>query len=162
LPDLEAQALAARTDLGQLAAEWQLKRKPPTTPADLWDAMGDAATVRAATTLLRSQARLAYFNYRSSYDIAQHLQTQVLPLRKFINDELTLRYNGMLTSIFDVLADSQTQSLAVNAATLATRDFWLAQTDLQALLAGAPLEALGASNGPTANDAAPATSSAGH
>ncbi|OYU31984.1 MAG: hypothetical protein CFE39_05315 [Comamonadaceae bacterium PBBC2] len=162
LPDLEAQALAARTDLGQLMADWQLKRKPPTTPSDLWDAMGDAATVRAAAVKLRSQARLAYFNYRSSYDIAQHLQTQVLPLRKFINDELTLRYNGMLTSIFDVLADSQAQSQTVNAATLAARDFWLAQADLQALLAGAPLESMGSTPGPATNEAAPAASSAGH
>ena len=162
LPDVEARALAARTDLAQLTADWQLKRRPPTTPGDLWDALGDAATVRAATTLLRSQARLAYFNYRSSYDLAQHLQTQVLPLRKFINDELTLRYNGMLTSIFDVLADSQTQSLAVNAATLAARDFWLAQADLQALLAGAPFERLGTGISPATNDATPAANPAGH
>ncbi|OYU45806.1 MAG: hypothetical protein CFE44_05510 [Burkholderiales bacterium PBB4] len=162
LPDVEAQVLAARTDLTQSITDWQIKRKPPTTPADLWDAMGDAATVRSAAVQLRSQARLAYFNYRSSYDIAQHLQTQVLPLRKFINEELTLRYNGMLTSVFDVLADSQAQSQALNTATLAARDFWLAQADLQALLAGAPLEMLGTSTGPTANDATPAASSAGH
>jgi hypothetical protein len=68
----------------------------------------------------------------------------------------------MLTSIFDVLADSQAQSQTLNTATLAARDFWLAQADLQALLAGAPLEMLGTSTGPAANDASPAASSAGH
>ncbi len=162
LPDVEAQAVAARYDLSQLTAEWQLKRTPPASPRDLWDVMGDAATVRAASVKLRSQARLAYFNYRSSYDIARQLQTQVLPLRKFIHEEQTLRYNGMLTSVFEVLADSQMQSQTVGAATQAARDFWLAQADLQALLAGAPLDALATSSGPAANDAAPASGSAGH
>ena len=162
MPDVEARAIAARSDFGQLTADWQLKRRPPTSPGDLWDVMGDAATVRAAAVKLRSQARLAYFSYRSTYDIARQLQTQVLPLRKFIHEEQTLRYNGMLTSVFDVLADSQVQSQTVSAAAQAARDFWLAQADLQALLAGAPLDALAISTGPSANDAAPASSSAGH
>jgi hypothetical protein len=52
-----------------------------------------------------------------------------------------LRYNGMLTSLFDALADSQTQTLAANATVAAQRDFWLAHADLQAVLAGAPLAA---------------------
>jgi multidrug efflux system outer membrane protein len=162
LPDVEARVLAARTDLSQLIAEWQIKLKPPAAPGDLWDAMGDTAAVRAAAVKVRSQARLAYFNYRNSYDIARQLQTQVVPLRKFIHEEQTLRYNGMLTSVFEVLADSQLQSQTVGAATQAARDFWLAQAELQALLAGAPLDSLATSSGAVANDAAPASGSAGH
>ena len=127
----------------------------PGTADDLWDAMADAARVRALAVKVRSQAREAYFNYRSTFDMAQHLQTEVLPLRKYINDELLLRYNGMLTSVFDVLADSQQQTLSANAALLAQRDFWLAHTDLQAVLAGAPREALGT------NAASEASNSAG-
>ena len=162
LPDVEAQAVAARYDLSLLATDWQLKRTPPTSPRDLWDVMGDAASLRAAAVKLRSQARLAYFNYRSSFDIAKQLQSQVVPLRKFIHEEQTLRYNGMLTSVFDVLADSQIQSQTVGAATQAARDFWLAQADLQALLAGAPIDALATNAGAAANDAAPASGPAGH
>jgi hypothetical protein len=139
-PDVEARAVQARGDLALATFDWQLKRTPPSAPRDLWDGMGDAASVRALAVKVRSEARIAWFNYRSNYDIAKHLQTDVLPLRKFINDELTLRYNGMLTSVFDVLADSQAQTLAANTAILATRDYWLAHADLQAVLAGAPLE----------------------
>ncbi len=138
LPQVEAQVLAARTDLHLLSADWERQRAPLTSPRALWTAMGDAAAVRAVAVKLRSQARQAYFRYRSSYDIAKHVQTEVLPMRKFINEELTLRYNGMLTSVFDVLADSQVQSQTADVATQALRDFWIAHADLQALLAGAP------------------------
>lgn len=141
LPDVEARAVAARYDLTTASAAWELQRTPPTSALALWEIQADAARVRALAVQVRSQARLAYFNYRSTLDIAQHLQTEVLPLRKFIHDELTLRYNGMLTSIFDVLADSQTQQLAVQAAGAARRDFWLAFADLQAILAGTPPDA---------------------
>lgn len=148
MPDVEAKAVLSNSALAQATFEWQLKRTPPATPRDLWDAMGDAAHVRALAVQLRSEARIAYFSYRSSYDIARHLQAEVLPLRKFINDELMLRYNGMLTSVFDVLADSQAQTMALSNAILATRDFWLAHADLQAILAGAPLNAASSKESP--------------
>lgn len=157
MPDVEARALAARADLAVARTQWDFKQRSsmPGTADDLWDAMADAARIRALAVKVRSQAREAYFNYRSTFDMAQHLQTEVLPLRKYINDELLLRYNGMLTSVFDVLADSQQQTLSANAALLAQRDFWLAHTDLQAVLAGAPREALGT------NAASEASNSAG-
>jgi outer membrane protein, multidrug efflux system len=143
LPDVEAQALQARDDLAIARSQWAFKQRStvPTSADDLWDALGDAAKVRGMAVKVRSEAREAYFNYRSTFDIAHHLQTEVLPVRKFINDELMLRYNGMLTSLFDALADSQTQTLAANATVAAQRDFWLAHADLQAVLAGAPLAA---------------------
>lgn len=143
LPDVEAQVVQARADLAVARNQWSLKQRSsvPTSADDLWDALGDAAKVRGLAVQVRSEAREAYFNYRSTFDIAHHLQTEVLPVRKFINDELMLRYNGMLTSLFDALADSQTQTLAANATVAAQRDFWLAHADLQAVLAGAPLAA---------------------
>ena len=70
------------------------------------------------------------------WDIAHHLQTEVVPLRQFIHDELTLRYNGMLTSVFEVMADSRTRTLNSLAAAEALRDYWLAFADVQAVLAG--------------------------
>jgi outer membrane protein, multidrug efflux system len=60
----------------------------------------------------------------------------VVPLRKFINDEVLLRYNGMLASVFDLLGDMRTQIIAVNGAIEAQRDFWLADADLQTTLTG--------------------------
>ena len=164
LPDVEAQAVQARSDLRVAALQWQ--RKQQTTVPDsadaLWDAMGDAARVRVQAVQLRSQARTAYINYRSHYDIAKHLQAEVLPLRQFIHDELVLRYNGMLTSVFDVLTDSQTLTMTRNANVAAQRDFWLAHANLQALLAGAPLDTLGGETSTNASEARAASTPGGH
>jgi hypothetical protein len=45
----------------------------------------------------------------------------------------------MLISVFELLADAREQVVAVNAALEATRDFWLADADLEvALVAGTP------------------------
>src|SRR5215467_12054643 len=41
---------------------------------------------------VRSEARDAYRTYRSTCDIARHYQSEVVPLRKIISDETTLRY----------------------------------------------------------------------
>ena len=59
-----------------------------------------------------------------------------MPLRQRISDESLLRYNGMLTSVFDLLADSKEQIAAVTGAVEALRDFWIAQTQLQTALTG--------------------------
>jgi outer membrane protein TolC len=163
-PDVEARALEARTDLHVALQQWQRKQQStvPDSADALWDAMGDAARVRAQAVQLRSQARSVYYRYRSHWDIAQHLQQEVLPLRKFIHDEQVLRYNGMLTSLFDVLADSRTQTLAHHASLQAQRDFWLAHADLQALLAGAPLSAVGGDATAGDGDAPAAAPTGGH
>jgi outer membrane protein TolC len=85
---------------------------------------------------VRSEARDAYRNYRSTYDIAGHYQRDVLPLRKIISDEVMLRYGAMQIDVFTLLLESQ-QKLAANAAAVeALRDFWLAQTDLSTVVVG--------------------------
>ncbi len=164
LPDVEARAVQARTDLQGAALQWQRKQQStvPDSADALWEAMGDAAQVRAQAVQLRSQARMAYHQYRSSWDIATHLQAEVLPLRQFIHDERVLRYNGMLTSVFEVLADSQALTMTKSAHVAAQRDFWLAHAKLQALLAGAPLDALGSDSSTPPGEARPATSPGGH
>jgi outer membrane protein, multidrug efflux system len=95
-----------------------------------------AARVQEVAVKARSEARESYHGYRTAYDLARHYRDEIVPLRKFINDELVLRYNGMLTSVWDLLADTRTQVLAVNTAINAQRDFWLAETDLQTTLTG--------------------------
>lgn len=150
--DLEARAIAARSSLQTERLAWQRKQASaaPATVDERWDALGDAAKVRAQAVQVRSEAREAAFNLRTLWDIAHHLQTEVLPLRQFIHDELTLRYNGMLTSVFELMADSRTRTLSQLAANEALRDYWLAAADVQALLAGVSPE------GGTPTRAAPA------
>ena len=84
----------------------------------------------------RSQVRVAYSAYRSAYDVARHYRDQVVPLRKRISDEVLLRYNGMLASVFELLADARAQVGSVNSAIEAQRDFWIAQTSLDAAVNG--------------------------
>jgi outer membrane protein TolC len=87
----------------------------------------------------RSQVREAYSAYRTTYDVARHYRDEIVPLRKKISEENLLRYNGMLIGIFELLADAREQVASVTAAVEATRDFWLAETNLQtAMTSGAP------------------------
>ena len=82
----------------------------------------------------RSEVREAYATYRTAYDIARHYRDEVVPVRKQIADEVLLRYNGMLASTFELLAESREQLGAVNAAIAAQRDFWIADTNLQSAM----------------------------
>ncbi len=58
----------------------------------------------------RSEVRESYSAYRTAYDLAKHYRDEVVPLRKRISEENLLRYNGMLISVFELLADSRTRS----------------------------------------------------
>jgi len=91
------------------------------------------ATNRAAEMAVnaRSEVREAYVGYRSAYDIAKHYRDEVVPLKKRISDEQMLRYNGMLISVFTLLADARSQVMSVNASIEALRDFWMAESALQ-------------------------------
>ncbi len=114
-----------------------------------------AARVRDVAVNARSEAREAYHRYRTAHDLARHYQGEVVPLRKLVNDEIVLRYNGMLASVWDVLADVRLNVAAVNASIEAQRDFWLAETDLQTALTGTSpggLAALQATSGSAAGN----------
>jgi outer membrane protein TolC len=84
----------------------------------------------------RSQVREAYSSYRTAYDLARHYRDEVVPLRKTISHEVLLRYNGMLASVFELLADAREQVASVNGAIETQRDFWIAQTELQSAING--------------------------
>jgi outer membrane protein TolC len=106
----------------------------------------------------RSEVRTAYDAYRTAYDLARHYRDEIVPLRKTISEEMLLRYNGMLVSVFELLADAREQIASVNAAIDAQRDFWLAEANLEFAMTGgeagaaaviAPRADTGGSAGPT-------------
>ena len=84
----------------------------------------------------RSEAGAGYLGYRASYDVARHYRDHVIPLRRKIAGETLLRYNGMLASPFELLADAREQAAAVHATIDALKEFWLAEADLEAALGG--------------------------
>jgi outer membrane protein TolC len=92
-------------------------------------------TIEAAVNA-RSEVRESYSAYRTAFDVARHYRDEIVPLRKRISEEVLLRYNGMLMSVFELLADSREQVAAVNGYIESVRDFWIAESDLQMALTG--------------------------
>ena len=95
-----------------------------------------AAQLQDTAVRARSEVRSAWLTYRTALDLARQQQSEVVPLRQLISDETTLRYNGMLASVWDMLAEARNSTQAVANAIAAQRDFWLAETDLQLALTG--------------------------
>jgi outer membrane protein TolC len=104
------------------------------------EALYTQAAQRLAQTVINaeSETRETYAAYRTAYDTAKHYRDEIVPLRKKISDETLLRYNGMLIGVFELLADAREQVAAVSAAIEAQRDYWIAETELQAAINGAP------------------------
>ena len=95
-----------------------------------------AAQLQDTAVRARSEVRAAWLTYRTALDLARQQRDEVVPLRQLISDETTLRYNGMLSSVWDLLAEARASTQAVAGAIEAQRDFWLAETDLQMALTG--------------------------
>ena len=95
-----------------------------------------AALLQDGALRARSEARTSWHRYRTAWDLAHQQQAEVLPLARFVQDETVLRYNGMLSSVWDLLAQARLATQAVATTTEAQRDFWLAETDLQLALTG--------------------------
>lgn len=94
------------------------------------------AEAAALAVRIRSQVREAYHQYRVAYEIAQRAEENHR-LSVELQDDMLLRYNGMLKSTWDLLASARDRVERADAAVQARRDFWLAHANLQAVLAGA-------------------------
>jgi outer membrane protein TolC len=95
-----------------------------------------AQRLRETAINARSEVRTAYGSVQTQYDLARHYRDEVVPLRKHVSDETLLRYNGMLASVFELLADAREQVGAVQGAIATLRDYWLADADLRTALGG--------------------------
>jgi outer membrane protein TolC len=143
---LEVGALRSREDDGPVQRGWEVELRVP-----IFD-FGGARTARAehlymqavnraadAAIRARSEVRETYGAYRTAFELARHYRDEIVPLRKRISEEMLLRYNGMLSSVFELLTDAREAVVSVNAYLEAQRDFWQADADLQmALTTGSP------------------------
>ncbi|WDZ94804.1 TolC family protein [Herbaspirillum sp. WKF16] len=98
--------------------------------------MQGANRLAAVALDARAQARLAWRERQDAYELARRYRDDIVPLRHRMSEENLLRYNGMLISVFDLLADAREQAATVNAAIEAGRDFWIADAALQLALGG--------------------------
>ena len=137
-PETKAGADVSTPALSPLPTQAPVRQRR--VPASTHELDNAALANRQAQRLeadIRSLAREAYFRYRTAFELAKHQRDTVLVLQTLQQDETQVRYNGMLQSTWDLLASAQVRLQSVNTAQLAERDFWLAHTDLQAVLAGA-------------------------
>ncbi len=115
---------------------------------------GELAYMRAANELaelavnVRSEARSAYLAYRATYDIARHYRNSVLPLRSAIEEQSLLSYNGMITSTFELIADTRDKVNSTILAVNAKRDFWLAEANVAPVIYGGSTGSAPASDKP--------------
>jgi outer membrane protein TolC len=107
----------------------------------------------------RSEAREAYQDYRTAFDLTRHYRDEILPLRKKISDEQLLRYNGMLIGVFELITDAREQVMSVKGYIDALRDYWIAETNLQGALSG-PSD--GKMRIPSQSPSVPAATGSGH
>ncbi len=84
----------------------------------------------------QSEVREAYSSYRANYDIAKHYRDEIVPLHKKILNENQLRYNGMLVSPFELLADARSQVNSVKSYIESLKQFWLSENALNITLTG--------------------------
>jgi cobalt-zinc-cadmium efflux system outer membrane protein len=98
--------------------------------------------VAALAIDVRSQAREARTRVTSAHQALAHYRSVLLPLQETIVDETQKQYNGMLVGVYDLLLSKQTQVQTARQYVTATRDFWLAWSDLErAVGARVPLTA---------------------
>jgi outer membrane protein TolC len=60
----------------------------------------------------------------------------VLPLRQEIQNEMLLHYNGMLKDLSSLIVDTRSNLVARMQSIDARRDFWIAENEMRAALAG--------------------------
>ncbi len=87
---------------------------------------------------VRSQVVMAHAAYGFAHGQATTVQTQLLELARQWERETLLRYNGMLSSTWQLLASARGRIEAVDGLLQARRQGWHAHLDLQAVLSGLP------------------------
>jgi outer membrane protein, heavy metal efflux system len=98
----------------------------------------------ALTLQVRAAAQAARARLESAHDRAATLRDHVVPLRERLLQEALLQYNAMNLSPFELLVIRRGMFEAEERLLDATRDFWLAQTQVETLRAGSFSRAGGA------------------
>lgn len=111
-----------------------------------------AVLPRSEGLRVQGTAQQAFDIYNASYAAARLSQDEQ-KLRQFIYDETVLRYNGMLLSVWDLLAETSSQLQSSIASINSKRDLLIAEADLQWVLQGgepANFVSIGAGGGASA------------
>jgi outer membrane protein TolC len=113
------------------------------------------ADTRAVGLDAQSQVREAWRHWQLAEARARQQREEVLPRRQRMAEQLLLRYNGMLASVFDLLADAREQQQAVQQAIALDQAAWAAQSRFELALSTSPGDAPGSLGAPATRRAAP-------
>jgi len=92
--------------------------------------------VAALAVDIRSEAREARTRVAAAHEVVRHYREVMLPLQQTIVSETLKLYNGMLVGVYDLLLAKQAQVQTARQYVAASREFWLAWTDLELALGG--------------------------
>jgi cobalt-zinc-cadmium efflux system outer membrane protein len=85
---------------------------------------------------VRSAARAAKYRLRNARQQSEYYRRVVLPLAEQITAETQLQYNAMQLGVFQLLQAKQREIDTRRMYILAQRDYWIARTELEQILAG--------------------------
>jgi outer membrane protein TolC len=105
---------------------------------------------KQVTLAAASGLRDAYNSYRTSFDIAQHYQEQIIPMHEVLLDEANYNYNGMIIGVFELLEAGREKSLADKKSIDANHNLLKAELNLRSSVLG---RTVGAETGTMATDA---------
>ena len=119
---------------------------------DLEKAIKARAEVQRLSIKTKSDLQQAREHLRAAHTQASDILNKLQNLHSGAEEEALMRYNGMFISTWDLIAKAQTKMQSELAVAQAKQSFWIALTDLRALLAGAPYVGPGGNlGGPDAN-----------
>ena len=119
---------------------------------DLEKAIKARAEVQRLSIKTKSDLQQAREHLRAAHTQASDILNKLQNLHSGAEEEALMRYNGMFISTWDLIAKAQTKMQSELAVAQAKQSFWIALTDLRALLAGAPyVGPSGNLGGPDAN-----------
>ncbi|MFW6145909.1 MAG: TolC family protein [Planctomycetota bacterium] len=85
---------------------------------------------------IRSAARAAKYRLRNARRQGEYYRRVVVPLAEQITAETQLQYNAMQLGVFQLLQAKQREIETRRLSILARRDYWIARTELDQILAG--------------------------
>jgi cobalt-zinc-cadmium efflux system outer membrane protein len=85
---------------------------------------------------VRSEAREALLRMQAAHAVARHYRDALLPLQQTVVTETLKFYNGMLVGAYDLLLARQAQVNTAREYIAASKEFWIAWSDLERALGG--------------------------
>lgn len=97
-----------------------------------------AERLAQAELVAASQLRESASALRGAWQLARQQLDEQLPRQRQLTEETLLRYNGMLVSVFELLAQARAQAGSTATAIEMQRDYWLTEATWQAARIGVP------------------------